>query len=495
MSPAELKARLQANLAVAGVKSSDPGPIAAAASGEKPQVASEALGSAPVLLEKFSAPAEQAKAHRLSTEEQKAPEGHQNPLFGTQTETQISTVMNSISETRGNQANRGASNRETSNPETPNAEPSNLGHAVPGNLLVDLDANSTNPEGRQSPTAISSSPIAPAASGLGTSFEASGLGTSFEASGLGTSFEASGLGTSREESRLRTGREESVLASPSALDTRNTEAPPALTTPAKTLDPHRETSVVDSASQANNERTTERTTERTGEAKTPTVQNPRPPAATASLQQQQNVGSFSLGQSTEEKRSVMLPAPDRDLGSLVDSQRQNETANLAARTGEPRTELAPTVTSAPAVASARKRAQATPPTVAKRADRTVLHRRDQGAVLRGYRIPVELHRQAERAKLGLASRRGSSLFWDELLQGAIDLLLDDIHRISNELSAARRTPEMGTPNTRVLQAAIRHDQDLRLRMLRIDLEELDGATVRLEEIWTWLIRQVVKNEG
>jgi hypothetical protein len=144
---------------------------------------------------------------------------------------------------------------------------------------------------------------------------------------------------------------------------------------------------------------------------------------------------------------------------------------------------------------ARKRAVTPPPIAAKRADRTVLHRRDQGAVLRGYRIPVDLHRQAERAKLGLASRRGSSMFWDELLQGAIDLLLDDTHRISVELSAARRSPAMGSPSTRVLQAAIRHDQDLRLRMLRIDLEEIDGATVRLEEIWTWLIRQVVKNEG
>ena len=114
--------------------------------------------------------------------------------------------------------------------------------------------------------------------------------------------------------------------------------------------------------------------------------------------------------------------------------------------------------------------------------------------MRGYRIPVELHRQAERAKLGLASRRGTALFWDELLQSAIDLLLDDTPRIAEELRAVRKSPELGA-STRVLQAAIRHDQDLRLRMLRIDLEELDGATVRLEEIWTWLIRQVVKNEG
>lgn len=152
--------------------------------------------------------------------------------------------------------------------------------------------------------------------------------------------------------------------------------------------------------------------------------------------------------------------------------------------------------SAPATIPARKRAAPLTPVFApKSSEQTVLHRRDGGAVLRGYRIPVDLHRQAERAKLGLASRRGSSLFWDELLQGAIDLLLDDTHRISTELSAARRAPQMATPSTRVLQAAIRQDQDLRLRMLRIDLEEIDGATVRLEEIWTWLIRQVVKNEG
>jgi hypothetical protein len=131
----------------------------------------------------------------------------------------------------------------------------------------------------------------------------------------------------------------------------------------------------------------------------------------------------------------------------------------------------------------------------KRPARAVLHRRDRGAVLRGYRIPIDLHRQAERAKLGLASRRGTSLFWDELLQGAIDHLLHDPKQIAEELTAARRSSEPGSPSTRVLQAAIRHDQDLRLRMLRIDLEELDGNTVRLEEIWTWLIRQVVKNEA
>ena len=147
---------------------------------------------------------------------------------------------------------------------------------------------------------------------------------------------------------------------------------------------------------------------------------------------------------------------------------------------------------------ARKKAAPTATSMAtapKRPARAVLHRRDRGAVLRGYRIPIDLHRQAERAKLALASRRGSALFWDELLQGAIDYLLDDnTQKISQELSAVRRSPELGSPSTRVLQAAIRHDQDLRLRMLRIDLEELDGATVRLEEIWTWLIRQVVKNE-
>jgi hypothetical protein len=74
-------------------------------------------------------------------------------------------------------------------------------------------------------------------------------------------------------------------------------------------------------------------------------------------------------------------------------------------------------------------------------------------------------------------------------------MLHDTKEIAEELTAARRSSEPGSPSTRVLQAAIRHDQDLRLRMLRIDLEELDGNTVRLEEIWTWLIRQVIKNEA
>lgn len=183
---------------------------------------------------------------------------------------------------------------------------------------------------------------------------------------------------------------------------------------------------------------------------------------------------------------------------------------IAASTAEPPAETEPNSNASPLtetnsgpldlqpselVAPPRKRAATTAVTVPKRSTRPVLHRRDRGAVLRGYRIPVDLHRQAERAKLGLASRRGTSLFWDELLQSAIDLLLDDTQRIAQELSAARRSPELGAPSTRVLQAAIRHDQDFRLRMLRIDLEELDGATVRLEEIWTWLISQVVKNEG
>jgi general stress protein YciG len=306
---------------------------------------------------------------------------------------------------------------------------------------------------------------------------------------------------------LGTNPAESALDHPSALVHSETKAQATLQdlsrvrtldTPAKTLAPHPETSVAESTAKSINELNTPLSA-----STQPTqVQNARTMAEPESTRDKQNTRLFSSNQSNEAKGQVTQPSTDRDFtgesgtqggknSGSPDSYRPNEAAKTTARTAEPRTE-APL---AQAVAPARKRAQATPPTVAKRADRTVLHRRDQGAVLRGYRIPVDLHRQAERAKLGLASRRGSSLFWDELLQGAIDLLLDDIHRISAELSAARRAPEMGTPNTRVLQAAIRHDQDLRLRMLRIDLEELDGATVRLEEIWTWLIRQVVKNEG
>ena len=227
---------------------------------------------------------------------------------------------------------------------------------------------------------------------------------------------------------------------------------------------------------------------------------PKSPTTTAvpeTINAEQNTQSIFEEPRPSARTATFAPRKDQQYASEPSTQTsltsgKTEAPKPSVRNVDRREESIPT----PAFPAARKRiAPPEPLAPTKPSEQAVLHRRDRGAVLRGYRIPVDLHRQAERAKLGLASRRGSSLFWDELLQGAIDLLLDDTQRISNELSAARRTPELGSPNTRVLQAAIRNDQDLRLRMLRIDLEEIDGATVRLEEIWTWLIRQVVKNEG
>ena len=443
MNPAELKARLQANLAVAGVKSSDPGPVAATAQGEKPQITPEASGNAPELLKVSQAPTEQQVPPRTSPGEQEPPAAPQIQSFAAQTETQTP---------RDQQAPVNTIPFAHQEPDT-SKNPEN---SEPENSLADIKANPTAPRANQNQ-------IRPATP------------------------------TSRALSA------ESVVANPSALTRSDSQAQPALVVSAKTLAPHTEISVADRSSKT----ISESRSHLSSSAQPLQDKNPRTIAETETLRDKQNVSSISSIQTFEAKGLAKPPSVDGDfagepsasggknLGSTVDSDWQNETEKITARTAEPRTELA----SAQPVTPARKRALATPPTVAKRTDRTVLHRRDQGAVLRGYRIPVDLHRKAERAKLGLAARRGSSLFWDELLQGAIDLLLDDIHRISAELSAARRSPEMGTPSTRVLQAAIRHDQDLRLRMLRIDLEEIDGATVRLEEIWTWLIRQVVKNEG
>ena len=132
-------------------------------------------------------------------------------------------------------------------------------------------------------------------------------------------------------------------------------------------------------------------------------------------------------------------------------------------------------------------------TSTKRTIESVLHRADRGAVLRGYRIPIDLHRQAERTKVAISAERGTSVFWDELLQSSIDAIPSDLTRIASDLATTRRTQPSVAPSTRVLQATIRQDQDLRLRTLRIDLEEIGGATIRLEEIWTWLIRRVINN--
>ena len=120
----------------------------------------------------------------------------------------------------------------------------------------------------------------------------------------------------------------------------------------------------------------------------------------------------------------------------------------------------------------------------------IVHRHHDGAVLRGYRIPIALHRQAERAKLTASIARGSTLHWDEVLQDAIDTIPADLREFANLLPQRNGR---ATPNgpTRVLQATIRSDQEMRLRLLRLDLEELTGNTVRLEDIWTLLIGQSV----
>jgi hypothetical protein len=129
----------------------------------------------------------------------------------------------------------------------------------------------------------------------------------------------------------------------------------------------------------------------------------------------------------------------------------------------------------------------------------VLHRNEQGAVLRGYRIPVELHRRAERAKLEASAKRGATLFWDEIMQAALDELPSSsamarelAAELPPEFASHRHTRSRPTGATRVLQATIRHDQELLLRTLRLDLEELTGRVVRLEELWTWLVRRVVE---
>ena len=122
--------------------------------------------------------------------------------------------------------------------------------------------------------------------------------------------------------------------------------------------------------------------------------------------------------------------------------------------------------------------------------RAVVHRCDAGAVLRGYRIPLALHRRAERAKLEASAKRGATLFWDEVLQAAIDALPTDIRDVARLLTAPSGRAEPN-PTTRVLQATIRHDQELMLRRLRLDLEEVFDRTVRLEEIWALLVEQVV----
>jgi hypothetical protein len=120
----------------------------------------------------------------------------------------------------------------------------------------------------------------------------------------------------------------------------------------------------------------------------------------------------------------------------------------------------------------------------------VVHRHHAGAVLRGYRIPLSLHRKAERIKLADSMERGATIYWDELLQDAIDRLSDQPADVAPMLPAQTHRAEAAGA-TRVLQAAIRTDQDMKLRMLRLDLEEYTGKAVKLEDLWVALITELV----
>jgi hypothetical protein len=120
----------------------------------------------------------------------------------------------------------------------------------------------------------------------------------------------------------------------------------------------------------------------------------------------------------------------------------------------------------------------------------VVHRHHAGAVLRGYRIPLSLHRKAERIKLTDSIERGATIYWDELLQDAIDQLPDTPADVAALLPTQTHRAEAAGA-TRVLQAAIRTDQDMKLRMLRLDLEEYTGKAVKLEDLWIALVTELV----
>jgi hypothetical protein len=461
LSPAELKARLQANLAVGGVKSSNPGPVSEAPTGEKPQIAPEAPGSPPDASEPFSAPEQLPKALKATPSEPDTPKSNENRVPDSQTEPRFGA---------GSSAEVASPAEAPLAPQTLAAETEpRAGDHGPTQTILDHQAK-TLPVARAEPVTTSwSSPLGhegvtpepvPATPAPSTQHSS------------GTNAPGSTSNNTPSNAAHNTSNNAPHNASHDTPNN-NREAAPVSSVPRPTV-PQQSVAKSTTAPAVTEGMSTQ--------SKSSSILQPRPNEAKSLSSPPQTVTESAFQTGAQNPNGA---------GVVGESNRQLEAPNATAQTAEMRIEVAP----APAATPARKRTATPAPSVAKRADRAVLHRRDQGAVLRGYRIPVDLHRQAERAKLGLASRRGSSMFWDELLQGAIDLLLDDTHRISAELSAARRSPEMGTPNTRVLQAAIRHDQDLRLRMLRIDLEEIDGATVRLEEIWTWLIRQVVKNEG
>lgn len=135
----------------------------------------------------------------------------------------------------------------------------------------------------------------------------------------------------------------------------------------------------------------------------------------------------------------------------------------------------------------------------------VVHRDNAMGVLRGYRVPLAAHRRAERAKLAAAEASGRTMFWDEIVQRVIDVL-PPASALAAELAPGRGEPHASAPaasgvrrrsaagpgssSTRVLQATIRRDQELRLRTLRLDLEEALGCSLRLEELWEWLVVQM-----
>ena len=145
--------------------------------------------------------------------------------------------------------------------------------------------------------------------------------------------------------------------------------------------------------------------------------------------------------------------------------------------------------SSAAPVSAVTRAKPAPPASAGTAT-GVTHRHHAGAVLRGYRIPAPLHRRAERAKLAASAERGAQIHWDELLQSAIDAMPDDLATIAAGLPKRDGRAAAAGP-TKVLQAAIRADQDLKLRLMRLDLEDLGSTSIRLEDLWTWLVARVI----
>jgi hypothetical protein len=147
-------------------------------------------------------------------------------------------------------------------------------------------------------------------------------------------------------------------------------------------------------------------------------------------------------------------------------------------------------TESPLISDSRARRARPVPTTDDGSKKPVVHRHHAGAVLRGYRIPLALHRKAERAKLADSMERGAAIHWDELLQDAIDRLPDNPAQVVPLLPTQDyRAQAAGA--TRVLQAAIRADQDMKLRLLRLDLEELTGTAVKLEDLWIALVSDLI----